>query len=86
MTDLIAVVETTARDPLTGAFALTAVGGLKIEMLEDGAELQDLVLTVHHRFMLSLMNTHAHKIIENHLGKAMVSKRRHNLCSRCLQA
>ena len=60
MTDLIAVVETTARDPLTGAFALIAVGGLKIEMLEDGdAELQDLVLTVHHCFMLSLMNTHA---------------------------
>ena len=45
MTDLIAVVETTARDPLTGAFALIAVGGLKIEMLEDGdAELQDLAV------------------------------------------
>ena len=75
MTDLIAVVETTARDPLTGAFALTAVGGLKNEMLEDrDAELQDLVLTVHHCFMLSLMNTHAHKIIENHLGRAMVKQ------------
>jgi hypothetical protein len=44
-------------------------------ILEDGdAELQDLVLTVHHCFMLSLMNTHAHKIIENHLGRAMVKQ------------
>ncbi len=47
--------------------------GLKIEMLEDGdRELQDLVLTVHHCFMLTLMNTPCHKIIENHLGRAMV--------------
>lgn len=47
--------------------------GLKIEMLEDGdKELQDLVLTVHHCFMLTLMNTPCHKIIENHLGRAMV--------------
>ena len=36
--------------------------GLKIEMLEDGdKELQDLVLTVHHCFMLTLMNTPCHK-------------------------
>jgi ATP-dependent protease ClpP protease subunit len=49
--------------------------GLKIEMLEDGdAELQDLVLTVHHCFMLSLMNSHSYKIIENHLGRAMVKQ------------
>jgi hypothetical protein len=49
--------------------------GLKIEMLEDGyAALQDLVLTVHHCFMLSLMNSQAYKIIENHLGRAMVKQ------------
>jgi hypothetical protein len=33
MTDLIAVVETTARDPLAGAFALIAVGVLVSRLL-----------------------------------------------------
>jgi ATP-dependent protease ClpP protease subunit len=48
--------------------------GLNVEMLEDkgNAELQDLVLTVHHCFMITLSNTPAFKIIENHLGRAMV--------------
>jgi hypothetical protein len=33
---------------------------------------QDLVLSIHHCYMNSLMNTSAYKMIENHLGIAMV--------------
>ena len=46
--------------------------GLKVAMLEDDADLQDLVLTVHHCFIQTLSNSHAFKIIENHLGNAFV--------------
>jgi membrane-bound ClpP family serine protease len=46
--------------------------GLKITALEDDNDLQDAVLSVHHANMLSLMETAAAKIIENHLGKAVV--------------
>ena len=46
--------------------------GLNIEMLEDDPTLQDHVLTVHHCFMHTLMNSAAYKIIENHLGVALV--------------
>jgi hypothetical protein len=46
--------------------------GLKIRKLEEDDKLQDLVLTVHHCYMHTLMNTHAYKIIENHLGTAFV--------------
>ena len=46
--------------------------GLVIEQLEDDDKFQDLVLTVHHCFIHTLMNTAAHKIIENHLGTALV--------------
>lgn len=46
--------------------------GLKIEMLENDQELQDLVLTIHHAYMHTLANTNAIKIIENHAGRAMV--------------
>ena len=46
--------------------------GLKIAMLEDDADLQDLVLTVHHCFIQTLSNSQAFKIIENHLGNAYV--------------
>ena len=45
--------------------------GLKIEPLEKDNELQDLVLTVHHCYMHTLMNTPSFKIIENHLGIGM---------------
>jgi hypothetical protein len=50
--------------------------GLTIEKLEDrGNEtLQDLVLTVHHCYMLSLMNTGAYKMIENQMGTAFVKQ------------
>jgi len=50
--------------------------GLEVERLEDPqcTDLQDLVLTVHHCFMHTLMNTSAFKIIENHLGSALVKR------------
>jgi Serine dehydrogenase proteinase len=49
---------------------------LNIEMLEDkgNGDLQDLVLTVHHCYMLTLANTPALKIIENHKGRAIVKQ------------
>lgn len=46
--------------------------GLKIIALEDDPTLQDLVLTVHHCYMHVFMNLHAYKVIENHLGRALV--------------
>lgn len=48
--------------------------GLKIERMEDDQVFQDLVLTVHHAYMHSLMNTPAYKIIENHVGTAFVKQ------------
>lgn len=46
--------------------------GLDVELVEDNQELQELVLTVHHCYMHTLMNTSAIKIIESHRGTAMV--------------
>jgi hypothetical protein len=46
--------------------------GLKIIDLESDNELQDAVLSVHHAFVITLQNTPAAKIIENHLGAAFV--------------
>jgi len=46
--------------------------GLNVVRLEDDQKLQDLVLTLHHCYMHTLSNTPAFKVIENHLGKAMV--------------
>lgn len=46
--------------------------GLKVKQIEDDKILQDLVLTVHHCFMHSIMNTRSYKLIENHLGIAFV--------------
>lgn len=48
--------------------------GLEVEELETDDKLQDLVLTVHHCFMHSLMNTASFKMIENHLGVALVKQ------------
>lgn len=48
--------------------------GLMVELLEDDPQLQDLVLTVHHSYMHSLMNTPSFKMIENHLGVAFVKQ------------
>ncbi len=46
--------------------------GLKIKYLESDPVMQDLVLTVHHCYMNLLMNSVAFKIIENHIGAAIV--------------
>ena len=46
--------------------------GLSIVPLEDDPVLQDLVLTVHHCCMITLQDTPAVKIIENHLGRASI--------------
>lgn len=46
--------------------------GLVVESLEADEVLQDLVLTVHHCFMHTFMNTPAFKIVENHQGIALV--------------
>lgn len=48
--------------------------GLKVEKIEADPELQDLLLTVHHCYMHSLMNTPSYKMIENHLGAALVKQ------------
>lgn len=46
--------------------------GLKVTLLEKDNELQDLVLTCHHCFTHTLMNTPAFKIIENQLGVSFI--------------
>jgi ClpP class serine protease len=48
--------------------------GLKLSLLENDPTLQDLVLTAHHCYMHSLMNTASFKMIENHLGSALVKQ------------
>ncbi len=48
--------------------------GLKVRRLEDSQTYQELVLSVHHCYMHSLMNTNAFKIIENHTGVAFVKQ------------
>lgn len=48
--------------------------GLYVDRIEDDNDLQDLILTVHHCFMHSLMNTPAFKMIENHNGVALVKQ------------
>lgn len=42
--------------------------------LEDDAELQDLVLSVHHAAMITLARTGTAKLIENHRGRAWVNQ------------
>ncbi len=46
--------------------------GLKIQSLESDNDLQDKVLSVHHSCIISLTQTPAFKIIENHEGKAFI--------------
>ena len=52
--------------------------GLIIKSLEKdfSQEFQDLVLTVHHSYMHTFSNSNAIKIIENHLGNAVVNNYR----------
>lgn len=46
--------------------------GMLIDNLEDDQSFQDLVLSVHHAFMITFGGTFAVKIIENQQGTAMV--------------
>ncbi len=46
--------------------------GLRVEMLEDDQTLQDAVLSLHHAYMLTMSQTAAFKIIENHNGAAFI--------------
>jgi len=46
--------------------------GLNIEMIEAKQELQDAVLSLHHACMLTMSQTGAFKIIENHQGAAFI--------------
>jgi len=46
--------------------------GLKIEMMEDDNDFQDLILSIHHCMIITLTSTPAFKIIENHDRKAFV--------------
>jgi hypothetical protein len=46
--------------------------GLNVSLLEDDPMFQDLVLTVHHCYMHVFQNALAYKMIENHLGLALV--------------
>ena len=48
--------------------------GLKVEALEADQELQELVLSVHHSFIITLDATTSTKIIENQKGARYVSK------------
>lgn len=47
--------------------------GLSVEMLEADQELQDLVLSVHHAFIITFDSSNATKIIENHTGARLVT-------------
>lgn len=48
--------------------------GLEVRQIEKDPDFQDLVLTIHHCYMHSLMNTMSTKIIENHLGVAFIKQ------------
>ncbi len=47
--------------------------GLRISMLEEDNQLQDLVLTIHHAYMHTFASAPAVKIVENHLGHAVIN-------------
>jgi len=47
--------------------------GLKITMLEEDDQIQDLALTIHHAYMHTFANAPAVKIVENHLGHAVIT-------------
>ena len=46
--------------------------GLKIKQMESDQDLQDVILTINHAYMHTFSQSTSVKIIENHLGKAMV--------------
>lgn len=50
--------------------------GLNVKALEDDQELQELVLSVHHAFIISLDASPATKIIENQLGVRYITSQK----------
>lgn len=46
--------------------------GLNIKAMEENDILQDLILSIHHSYMLTFSSTNAIKIIENQDGKAVI--------------
>ena len=50
--------------------------GLNIEELENDQELQELVLSVHHAFIITIDATNTTKIIENNTGARFVSSQK----------
>ena len=46
--------------------------GLKVGMMEEDQELQDLILTIHHCYTHTFSGTQALKVIENHQGVAFI--------------
>lgn len=48
--------------------------GLNIFQLESDSRLQDMVLSIHHAYILTLDISPTIKIIENHIGRAVVSQ------------
>ena len=51
--------------------------GIKVVRLEDDPDLQDLVLSVHHAYSLTLSGTATTRIIENHEGVAYILHAQH---------
>ena len=51
---------------------IDSLEGLDDRPIEDCKDLQDCVLTVHHSFMQTFASTNALKIVENHIGQAMI--------------
>lgn len=51
---------------------VTALEGMDNNPKGDCKDFQDCVLTLHHSYMQSLSETTAAKIVENHLGQAMI--------------
>lgn len=47
--------------------------GLKIKRIESDKNLQDILLSIHHSFMITLSQTSAFKIVENHNEAAYVN-------------
>ena len=50
----------------------TKLEGLDNTQKEDCKDLQDCVLTIHHLYMQTFAITNALKIVENHMGNAMI--------------
>ncbi|MCM1564941.1 MAG: ATP-dependent Clp protease proteolytic subunit [Dehalobacter sp.] len=48
--------------------------GLKVSKLENDNNFQDIVLTIHHAYIHTFASSPAIKIVENHLGIAMVQQ------------